>query len=90
MHITDIKPFPVWVGTRNQMLVKVETNEGIYGWGESGLSGRELGVKGIVENYREFLLPLLKNTFHIPLEGLGKGQQLKFFKENTKIEHRFF
>ena len=56
MHITDIKPFPVWVGTRNQMLVKVETNEGIYGWGESGLSGRELGVKGIVEHYREFLL----------------------------------
>ena len=38
MHITDIKAFPVWIGTRNQMLVKVETNEGIYGWGESGLS----------------------------------------------------
>ena len=30
MYITDIKAFPVWVGTRNQMLVKVETNEGIY------------------------------------------------------------
>jgi len=56
MKITDIKPFPVWVGTRNQMLVKVETNEGIYGWGESGLSSRELGVKGIVEHYREFLI----------------------------------
>ena len=56
MHITDIKPFPVWVGTRNQMLVKVETNEGIYGWGESGLSSRELGVKGIVEHYREWLI----------------------------------
>ena len=56
MHITDIKPFPVWVGTRNQMLVKVETNEGIYGWGESGLSSRELGVKGIVELYREWLI----------------------------------
>ena len=56
MKITDIKPFPVWVGTRNQMLVKVETDEGIYGWGESGLSSRELGVKGIVEHYREFLI----------------------------------
>ena len=53
MRITDIKPFPVWVGTRNQMLVKVETDEGIYGWGESGLSSREMGVKGIVEHYRE-------------------------------------
>ena len=56
MRITDIKPFPVWVGTRNQMLVKVETDEGIYGWGESGLSSREIGVKGIVEHYREFLI----------------------------------
>jgi galactonate dehydratase len=38
------------------MLVKVETDEGIYGWGESGLSSREMGVKGIIEHYREFLV----------------------------------
>ena len=44
MRITAIKPYPVWVGTRNQMLVKVETDEGIFGWGESGLSGREQAV----------------------------------------------
>ena len=56
MKITDIRPYAVWVGTRNQMLVKVETDEGIYGWGESGFSGRELAVKGIVEHYREFLV----------------------------------
>ena len=56
MKITDIKAYPVWVGTRNQMLVKVETDEGIYGWGESGLSGRELAVAGAVKHYREFLI----------------------------------
>lgn len=56
MKITDIKPYPVWVGMRNQMLVKVETDEGIYGWGESGLSGRELAVAGAVQHYREFLI----------------------------------
>ncbi|MCH7969751.1 MAG: mandelate racemase/muconate lactonizing enzyme family protein [Chloroflexi bacterium] len=56
MRITDIKAFPVWVGTRNQMLVKVETDEGIYGWGESGVSSRELAVKGVVEHYREWLI----------------------------------
>ena len=56
MKITDIKPYAVWVGNRNQMLVKVETDEGICGWGESGFSGRELGVKGIVEHYREWLI----------------------------------
>ncbi len=56
MKITDIKPFPVWVGHRNQHIVKVETDEGIYGWGESGLSSRELAVAGAVKHYREFLI----------------------------------
>ncbi len=56
MKITDIKPFPVWVGHRNQHIVKVETDEGIYGWGESGLSSRELAVAGAVRHYREFLI----------------------------------
>ncbi|MEE8045418.1 MAG: mandelate racemase/muconate lactonizing enzyme family protein, partial [Dehalococcoidia bacterium] len=54
MKITDIKSFPVWVGTRNQMLVKVHTDEGIYGWGDSGASSRELAVKGMVDHDREF------------------------------------
>ena len=49
LKITAIKPYPVWVGTRNQMLVKVETDQGIFGWGESGLSGREKAVAGAVE-----------------------------------------
>ena len=56
MRITAIHPLIVWVGTRNQMLVKVETDEGLHGWGESGLSGRERAVVGAVEHYREFLV----------------------------------
>jgi len=56
MHITDIKPLPVWVGNRNQLVVKVETDEGIYGLGESGLSGRELAVVGALKHFREFLI----------------------------------
>ena len=40
MKISEVKVYPTWVGTRNQLIVKVETDEGIYGWGESGLSGR--------------------------------------------------
>jgi galactonate dehydratase len=56
MKITDIKTFPTWVGHRNQMIVKVETDEGIHGWGEAGLSGRELAVVGAVNHYREFLI----------------------------------
>ena len=56
MKITDIKVYPVWVGSRNQCIVKVETDEGIYGLGESGLSGRELAVEGAVKHYRDFLI----------------------------------
>ena len=55
MKITAVKAFPVWVGIRNQLLVKVETDGGIYGWGESGLSGRERAVVGAVEHYARFL-----------------------------------
>src|SRR3954452_502744 len=56
MKITSIIPSPAWVGIRNQLLVKVETDEDIFGWGESGLSGREKAVVGAIEHYREFLI----------------------------------
>ena len=55
MKITAVKPFPVWIGHRNQLVVKVETDEGVFGWGESGLSGREKAVVGAVEHYAQFL-----------------------------------
>lgn len=63
MKITDIKSYPTWVGHRNQLIVKVETDEGIYGWGESGLSGREKAVVGAIEHYREWLIG--KDAFNI-------------------------
>lgn len=56
MKITDIKVYPTWVGSRNQLIVKIETDEGVYGWGESGLSGRELAVEGALRHYRELLI----------------------------------
>jgi len=55
MKITRIIAYPVWIGIRNQLLVKIETDEGIHGWGESGLSGREKAVAGAVEHYAQFL-----------------------------------
>lgn len=56
LKITSIKPYPARVGIRNQFLVKVETDQGISGWGESGLTGREKAVAGVIEHYREFLI----------------------------------
>ena len=51
MKISKIVPYPVKVGIRTQLLVKVETDEGIFGWGESGLSGREKAVIGAIEHF---------------------------------------
>ena len=55
MKITDVKPMIVKGAVRNLMIVKIETDVGHHGWGESGLVGRELAVKGAIEHYREFL-----------------------------------
>ena len=56
MKITAVKPYPTWVAHRNQRLLKIETDEGIYGWGESGLSGREKAVVGALEHYAPLLI----------------------------------
>lgn len=56
MKISAIKAYPVWVGNRNQLIVKVETDAGIFGLGESGLSGRERAVIGVLDHFRPFLL----------------------------------
>ena len=63
MKITDVKTYPFWLGERNICLVKVETDQGVYGWGESGLSSRELAVVGAIQHFREFLVG--KNPFTI-------------------------
>jgi len=56
MKITAIKPYVAKLGVRNQLLVKVETDAGIHGWGESGLSYREKAVMGAIDHYSRFLI----------------------------------
>ena len=56
MKITNIKTFSIPAGIKNQFLVKVETDEGIYGMGEGGLSTRDLAMKGAVQHYCEWLI----------------------------------
>lgn len=56
MKIADIKVYPVPVGKRTLIVVKVETDEGIYGWGEAGLGNRALAVVGAIRHFREWLI----------------------------------
>ena len=56
MKITNVIPYPIWIGSRNQLLVKIETDNKVFGRGESGLSARELGVSGIIDHYKEIMI----------------------------------
>lgn len=56
MKITAIDVWPVWNGNRNSLFVTVDTDEGISGVGESGISGRELAVIGAIDHFRPMLL----------------------------------
>ena len=68
MKITAIKPYTAWSVWRNVFLVKVETDEGIYGWGEGGTSWRELGVKGSLNTSVNGLLAEIRCRW----DGFGK------------------
>ena len=56
MKITNVEPFPVWGGRRNFLFVVVDTDEGISGVSEAGLSGRELAVVRVVEHFKPLLV----------------------------------
>ena len=56
MKITEVMPYPIFDGRRSFMLVKVSTDEGIEGWGEAGVTYRELAVAGAITHYRELLV----------------------------------
>src|SRR5437868_8288675 len=56
MKITSIETFPVFNGARNNLFVTVDTDAGISGVGESGLSGRELAVIGAIDHFKPLLI----------------------------------
>ncbi|TXG86333.1 MAG: galactonate dehydratase [Thermomicrobiales bacterium] len=56
MRITDVTCYPVWGGFRNFLFIVIDTDEGISGVGESGLTGRELAVTGTIEHFKPLLI----------------------------------
>jgi L-alanine-DL-glutamate epimerase-like enolase superfamily enzyme len=56
VKITGIETYPVWGGERNYLFVVVDTDEGVYGVGEAGLTGRELAVTGAIGHFEPLLL----------------------------------
>ena len=58
MKITTIETYAIWDEPRgrNFLFVVVDTDQGIYGVGESGLTGRELAVIGAIEHFKPLLI----------------------------------
>ena len=50
MKITGVKTFLVGVARQSWLFVKIETDEGIYGWGEGSLEGQEKAVEAAVHD----------------------------------------
>lgn len=74
MKITAVKSIPTNIGGRGQLIVKVETDEGLYGWGTSGLTGREHAVMGAIKHFEAAVLG--KNPFQMGAiwQDLYRGQ----------------
>jgi galactonate dehydratase len=56
MKITAVKTLVVNARMRNWVFVKVETDEGLYGWGEASLEWKTRGVVGCVEDFAPLII----------------------------------
>src|SRR3954462_6513477 len=74
MRITAVKGFPVKVGHRNCFIVKIETDAGISGLGEGGISGRELAMRGALEHFAGFLVGMDPRRIEHIWQTLYRGQ----------------
>ncbi|SIN76839.1 mandelate racemase/muconate lactonizing enzyme family protein [Vannielia litorea] len=54
--IAEVRPIHARIGNRNRLLLKITLEDGTYGWGESGLTGRELAVKGMLDHFAPILV----------------------------------
>ena len=74
MKITAVKTFPVNIAGRSQLNIKIETSTGIYGWGASGITGREFAVIGVIEHYRQLLIGKDPRQIGAIWQDLYRGQ----------------
>jgi mannonate dehydratase len=56
MQITRIKTFVVGMPGHNVILVKIETDEDLFGIGEASLAGRDQGVLGVLRHFETLLV----------------------------------
>ena len=56
MKITGVRTYKFWVDWVNWLLVRVETDEGVYGWGEGSLHGSIESVETAIHELAAYLV----------------------------------
>ncbi|HLG51546.1 MAG TPA: galactonate dehydratase [Chloroflexota bacterium] len=56
MKVTGLETFEMWGAPRNWVFVKLVTDEGLHGWGEGTLEGREQTVRTAIHELGEYLI----------------------------------
>ncbi len=78
MKITEVKTFTMDAFRTNWTFVKVETDDGLHGWGEASLGTRENALEGCVRDIRRLVigrnpLDIEKMLFEIYRDSYWKG-----------------
>ena len=78
MKISGIKTFVVHCFRTNWVFVKVETDEGLYGWGEASLGTREHALEGCVDDMKRMVvgrnpIDIEKMWFEVYRDSYWKG-----------------
>lgn len=63
MKITDVKAYTMDSFRMNWNFIKVETDEGLYGWGEASLGTNENALEGMVKDLKRLIVG--RNPFEI-------------------------
>ena len=56
MKITDVKAYTMDAFRTNWAFVKVETDEGLYGWGEATLGTQEKALEGCIDDFKRLIV----------------------------------
>jgi len=88
MKITAVKGFPVRCGRRNVFIVKVETDDGFYGLGEGGMSGRERAMQGMSDDFAQFLVGMDPRRIEHIWQTLYRGHYFEGGNNLAQLEYR--
>ena len=82
MKISDIKIFTLDAFRTNWAFIKVETDEGLYGWGEATLGTQEMSLEGCVADYKRLISSRYKGgDYYAFLRRIGYAEERQYISK---------